>query len=249
MSKETKESAIKEVQRGKLFLVPNTLGSETTQAIIPSGVADLVKNIRFFAVEEVKSARRLLRKLDREFPIDESEFYILNKKTPSEELYAMLRPMKDGFDMGIISEAGCPGIADPGANLVSLAHQKGFQVSPLVGPSSILLALIGSGFNGQEFSFTGYLPKERKERIKKLKDFEHYVRRTGSTQIFMDTPFRNMHVLDDLLNSLSDDVQICIASNLTMPDESIKTMSVAKWRENAYDLGKIPALFLIGKMA
>jgi 16S rRNA (cytidine1402-2'-O)-methyltransferase len=244
-----KEKKEEEIQKGKLFLIANTLGSETTQAIIPSGVADLVKVIRFFAVEEVKSARRLLRKLDREFPIDESTFYILNKKTPSEELYAMLRPMKDGFNMGIISEAGCPGIADPGANLVSLAHQKGFQVAPLVGPSSILLALIGSGFNGQEFSFIGYLPKERKDRIKKLKDLEHYVRRTGSTQIFMDTPFRNMHVLDDLLNSLSDEVQICIASNLTMPDESIKTMSVAKWRDHAYDLGKIPTLFLIGKMA
>jgi 16S rRNA (cytidine1402-2'-O)-methyltransferase len=235
--------------RGKLFLIPNTLGGETTHGIIPVGVAEIVKNIRYFAVEEVKSARRLLRKLDREFPINDSTFYILNKKTPSEELYSMLRPMKEGFDIGIISEAGCPGIADPGANLVSLAHQKGFTVAPTVGPSSILLALIGSGFNGQEFSFNGYLPKERKDRIKKLRDFEHYVRRTGSTQIFMDTPFRNMHVLDDMLNSLSDDVQVCIASNLTMPDESIKTMSVAKWRDNAYDLGKIPTLFLIGKMA
>lgn len=234
--------------QGKLFLIANTLGGETTDEIIPQGVVEIIKKIRFFAVEEVKSARRLLRKLDREFPIDESTFYVLNKKTPSEELYSMLRPMKDGYDMGIISEAGCPGIADPGANLVSLAHQKGFVVHPMVGPSSILLALIGSGFNGQEFSFHGYLPKERKERIRKLKDFEHYTRRTGSTQIFMDTPFRNMHVLDDLLNSLSDDVQICIASNLTMPDQSIKTMSVKNWRENAYDLAKIPTLFLIGKM-
>jgi 16S rRNA (cytidine1402-2'-O)-methyltransferase len=233
----------------RLFLIPNTLGGETTSNIIPEGVAEIVKGIRFFAVEEIKSARRLLRKIDREFPIDDSTFYILNKKTPSEELYGMLRPLKDGHRMGIISEAGCPGIADPGANLVSLAHQKGFIVSPLVGPSSILLALISSGFNGQEFTFHGYLPKERKERVRKLRDMEHYVRRTGSTQMFMDTPFRNNHVLEDLISTLSDDAQICVASNLTMPDETVKTATIKEWKEGHYDLGKVPALFLIGKMA
>lgn len=232
---------------GKLYLIPNTLGGETLEAILPAGVIDLAKSIRHFAVEDVKSARRLLRKMDREFPIDDSQFFTLNKKTSPDELYAMLKPLKQGYPVGIISEAGCPGIADPGANLVALAHEKGFHVGPLVGPSSILLALIASGFNGQEFTFHGYLPKERKDRVKKIKEFEHYSRRTGSTQIFMDTPFRNMHVLDDLLNELSDDTFVCIASNITLPNENIRTMTVRDWRENAYDIGKIPALFLIGK--
>lgn len=234
---------------GKIYLMPNTLGSETTQHVIPVGVAEIATKIRHFAVEDVKSARRLLRKLDREFPIDDSTFMELNKRTPSEELYGMLRPLKDGHDMAIISEAGCPGIADPGSNLVALAHTKGIQVCPMVGPSSILLALIGSGFNGQEFSFHGYLPKERKERIKKLRDFEGQSRRTGVTHIFMDTPFRNMNVLEDILTSLSDDTSLCVAANLTLPDETIRTMSVKTWRENDYDISKIPAMFLIGKLS
>src|SRR5690606_12872993 len=147
-----------------------------------------------------------------------------------------LAPAKDGADIGMISEAGCPGVADPGAELVTVAHEKGIRVHPLVGPSSILLALMGSGFSGQEFTFHGYLPKERKERIRRLKDFEADARRTGYTHIFMDTPFRNMNVLDDLLNELADPTQLCIASNLTLPDESVWTMSVKDWRENAYDL-------------
>lgn len=235
--------------KGKLFLIPNTLGSETTQHIIPTEVADIAKETRFFAVEEIKSARRLLRKLDREFPIDDSTFFILNKKTLPEELNKMLKVVREGNNLGIISEAGCAGIADPGANLVAMAHQQGIQVCPLVGPSSILLALIGSGFNGQNFAFHGYLPRERKDRIRKLKDFEGDARRNNTTHIFMDTPFRNMNVLEDLLNDLMDETCVCIASNLTNPDERIQTMRVCDWRENAYDFAKIPALFLIGKYA
>jgi 16S rRNA (cytidine1402-2'-O)-methyltransferase len=237
------------MSNGTIYLIPNTLGSEGLDAIIPSGVTSIAKDIRHFAVEEIKSARRLLRKMDREFPIDESTFHILNKKSTTGDLYPMIQAVLKGENLGVISEAGCPGIADPGSNLVTLAHHKGIKVQPLVGPSSILLALIASGFNGQEFSFHGYLPKERKDRVRKLKEFEHIMKRNGSTHIFMDTPFRNMHVLDDLLNDLSDDTYICIASNITLPDESIKTMSVKDWRENAYDIGKIPALFLIGRTA
>lgn len=234
---------------GKLLLIPNTLGGETLESIIPAGVIELVSNMRYFAVEDLKSARRLLRKMDREFPIDDSTFFLLNKKTPPDELYGMIVPLKKGFDVGIISEAGCPGIADPGANLVALAHEKGFQVVPLIGPSSILLALISSGFNGQEFSFHGYLPKERKDRIRKLKEMEQSTRRAGVTHIFMDTPFRNMHVLEDMLTDLSDETMVCIASGLTLPNETVRMMSIRDWRENDYDLNKIPALFLIGKPA
>lgn len=233
--------------KGKVYLIPNTLGGETISTIIPSDVSSIVTTIRHFAVEEIKSARRLLRKMDRTFPIDESIFYELNKKTEANSLYQLISILKSGNDIGIISEAGCPGIADPGADLIALAHSEGIEVMPLVGPSSILLSLIGSGFSGQTFTFHGYLPKDRKERIRKLKDFEADTRRSGYTHIFMDTPFRNMNVLDDLLNELADNTMICIASNLTMHDQQIKTMSVKSWRENAYDLSKIPVMFLIGR--
>jgi 16S rRNA (cytidine1402-2'-O)-methyltransferase len=174
------------MSQAKLYLLPSTLGSESTKAVIPSDVATMVSDFRFFAVEDIKAARRYLRKLDREFPIDDSTFFILKNNTPIEELYAMLRPVKDGNNVAVISDAGCPGIADPGANLVALAHQEGVWVAPLVGPSSILLALMGSGFNGQSFTFHGYLPKDRKDRVRKLRDFEAYARRTGITNIFMD---------------------------------------------------------------
>lgn len=232
---------------GKIYLIPNTLGGESTSDILPKDVSDQAIALRHFAVEDVKSARRLLRKIDREFPIDECVFHFLNKNTPLQDLQTMLRDVTSGNDLGIISEAGCPGIADPGAELVSMAHTKNIEIMPMVGPSSILLSLISSGFSGQHFSFHGYLPKERKDRIRRLKDFEGDSRRTGYTHIFMDTPFRNMNVLDDLLNELTDTTMLCIASNLTMHEQRIRTMSVKDWREHAYDLSKIPAMFLIGK--
>jgi 16S rRNA (cytidine1402-2'-O)-methyltransferase len=229
-----------------VYLIPNTLGGETLTTIIPSFVSETTIQLRHFAVEDIKSARRLLRKMDREFPIDESTFYELSKKSTPEQLDRIMYALRQGNDIGIISEAGCPGIADPGADLIALAHSKGYFIKPMVGPSSILLALIGSGFSGQTFTFHGYLPKERKDRIRRLKDFEGDARRSGYTHIFMDTPFRNMHVLEDLLNELADNTYLCIASNLTLPNESIKTRTVKAWREEAYDLSKIPALFLIG---
>lgn len=235
------------MSNGKIFLIPNTLGGESTSDIIPKDVIDTAIKLRHFAVEDVKSARRLLRKMDREFPIDDTNFYELNRNTAIHDLQQMIKVVLSGHELGIISEAGCPGIADPGAELVALAHEKGIEVCPLVGPSSILLALIGSGFSGQTFTFHGYLPKERKDRVRKLKDFEGDARRTGYTHIFMDTPFRNMNVLEDLLNDLADSTMLCIASNLTLHDQRIQTMSVKEWREKAYDLAKIPVMFLIGK--
>ncbi len=235
------------MSNGKIYLIPNTLGGETIHDIIPNEVAQIAVNLRNFAVEDVKSARRLLRKMDREFPIDDSQFLLLNRNTAFHELQQIIKVVQAGENIGIISEAGCPGIADPGAELIALAHEKGIEISPLVGPSSILLALIGSGFSGQTFSFHGYLPKERKDRVRRLKDFEGDARRTGYTHIFMDTPFRNMNVLEDLLNDLADSTMLCIASNLTLHDQRIQTMSVKDWREHAYDLSKIPVMFLIGK--
>lgn len=233
--------------KGNLYLLPITLGGERIEDVIPQEVINKTISLRLFAVENIKTARRYLRKLDRNFPIDDSTFFILNKKTEASELHTMLKPAIDGNDIGILSEAGCPGVADPGAELVALAHNKGIHVKPLVGPSSILLALMGSGFSGQEFTFHGYLPKDRKERIHVLKNYETDTRRNGVSHIFMDTPFRNMNVLEDMLNELSDATMLCIASNITMPTENIQTHSVSDWRTRAYDLDKKPAIFIIGK--
>jgi 16S rRNA (cytidine1402-2'-O)-methyltransferase len=233
--------------KGRVLLLPITLGTEDYNHVIPLDVQSQTTSLRFFIVENIKTARRYLRRLDRTFPIDDCQFFILNKRTDEAELHTFLAPALDGNDIGVMSEAGCPGVADPGATIASLAHSKGIQVQPLVGPSSILLTVMGSGFSGQEFSFHGYLPKERKDRVNALKRMESDTYKTGRTNLFMDTPFRNMNVLDDLLNELSDSTMICIASNLTMKDESIKTMSAKDWRENAYDLSKKPTMFAIGK--
>ncbi|MCH2223463.1 MAG: SAM-dependent methyltransferase [Crocinitomicaceae bacterium] len=235
------------MRKGTLYMIPTTLGGETTSDIIPEDVKKQATELRHFIVEDLKSARRFLRKLDRTFPIDESTFFVLNKRTDIGEIYAFLKPAIEGHSIGVMSDAGCPGVADPGASVASIAHEKNIPVKPLVGPSSILMALMGSGFSGQNFTFHGYLPKERKDRIGAIKKFEGDCFRTGTTHIFMDTPFRNMNVLDDMLNNLTDPTLVCIASNITLPTESIMTMTVKEWRKHAYDLAKKPTMFLIGK--
>ena len=231
---------------GNLYIIPNTLGGESLEDIIPSEVTLKASGIRYFIVENLKSSRRLLRKMDRQFPIDESMFIEMNKRSTEQDTMKGLQWLIAGNDVGVISDAGCACVADPGADIVSLAHSQKIAVIPLVGPSSILLSLMGSGFSGQNFSFHGYLPKDRKDRIKTLKIYEFESRKKGYTQIFMDTPYRNMNVLEDLLNELADHTQICIASNITLHNQRIRTMSVEDWRENAYDLSKSPCVFLIG---
>ena len=231
---------------GNLYIIPNTLGGESLEDIIPREVTLKASGIRHFIVENLKSSRRLLRKMDRQFPIDESMFIEMNKRSTEQDTMKGLHWLIEGNDVGVISDAGCACVADPGADIVSLAHSQKITVIPLVGPSSILLSLMGSGFSGQNFSFHGYLPKDRKDRIKTLKTYEFESRKKGYTQIFMDTPYRNMNVLEDLLNELADHTQICIASNITLHNQRIRTMSVEDWRENAYDLSKSPCVFLIG---
>jgi 16S rRNA (cytidine1402-2'-O)-methyltransferase len=233
--------------KGRLFLFPMTLGSDELNHVIPIEVQEKLKDFRFFAVENVKTTRRYLRRIDRTFPIDESHFFELNKRTKATDLPTIIKPILEGNNMAIISEAGCPGVADPGADLVAFAHQHKIHVHPYVGPSSILLALMGSGFNGQSFAFHGYLPKERKQRVKAFKDFEQTVRSTGQTQLFMETPFRNNNLLEDLLNELLDETLLSIAVNLTLHNERIQTMSVREWRDNAFDLNKQPCIFSIGR--
>ena len=231
---------------GTLYILPNTLGGESISDIIPGDVVKQAISLRHFVVENIKSARRVLRKMDREFPIDESIFIEMNKRSTERDTMKSLQWLIAGNDVGVISDAGCACVADPGAEIVSLAHSQKIVVIPFVGPSSILLALMGSGFSGQNFSFHGYLPKDRKERIRTLKTYEFESRKKGYTQIFMDTPYRNMNVLEDLLNELADHTQLCIASNITLHNQRIRTMSVEDWRQNAYDLSKSPCVFLIG---
>ena len=231
---------------GSLYIIPNTLGGESIQDIIPQEVILKASGIRHFIVENLKSSRRLLRKMDRQFPIDESMFIEMNKRSTEQDTMKGIHWLIEGHDVGVISDAGCACVADPGADIVSLAHSQKIAVIPFVGPSSILLSLMGSGFSGQNFSFHGYLPKDRKERIRTLKTYEFDSRKKGYTQIFMDTPYRNMNVLEDLLNELADHTQLCIASNITLHNQRIRTMSVEDWRENAYDLSKSPCVFLIG---
>lgn len=235
------------MKSGSLFLVPITMGSEHWEHVIPSEVVDVVKGIRLFAVENIKTARRFLRKIDKSFPIDECQFEVLNKKTSPETLASLMKLLKEGTNLAVMSEAGCPCIADPGSILVDEAQKLGIHVFPQVGPSSILLALMGSGFNGQQFTFHGYLPKERKERIQQLKNFEREVRLKNITQIFMDTPYRNMNVFDDILTELLDQTKLCIASEITMTNQRIQSMAVAEWRLKKYDLNKRPTIFIIGK--
>ena len=231
---------------GSLYIIPNTLGGESIQDIIPQEVILKASGIRHFIVENLKSSRRLLRKMDRQFPIDESMFIEMNKRSTEQDTMKGLHWLIEGHDVGVISDAGCACVADPGADIVSLAHSQKIEVIPFVGPSSILLSLMGSGFSGQNFSFHGYLPKDRKDRIRTLKTYEFEARKKGYTQIFMDTPYRNMNVLEDLLNELADHTQLCIASNITLHNQRVRAMSVEDWRENAYDLSKSPCVFLIG---
>lgn len=231
--------------KGKIYMMPMTMGEENADQVIPSEVLEKIKSIRFFIVENIKTTRRFLRSIDKTFPIDDSTFFELNKRVQPQDLFEFVKPAVQGEEVAVFSEAGCPGVADPGAEIVKIAHQKGIQVVPHVGPSSILMGLMASGFNGQKFSFHGYLPKERKERVQILKAIERNAYK-GETQIFMDTPFRNMNVLEDLLQNLKESTNLCIAANITTERERIQTKSVADWKKSKINLDKIPVMFLIG---
>jgi len=228
-----------------LYLIPTTLGESDTARVIPSDVSAIVKNIKHFIVENIRTARRYLRKMDPQLNIDELQFFELNQHTDGTVIAEYLRPILEGFDVGIISEAGCPGIADPGAEVVKLAHTRQIRVIPLVGPSSILLSLMASGMNGQNFAFIGYIPVKPAERVKAIKEIE---RRSGfekQTQIFIEAPYRNTQLINDLINTLADQTRLCIACDITLETEYIKTQTIAQWKKGVPDLNKRPAIFLI----
>lgn len=227
---------------GKLFLIPNII-SEGTQNMIPPSVTEALRSIHFFLAEDVRTARRYLSSLKIYESIESLQFEVLNKDTTELALADLMKPLMAGKNAGVISESGCPGVADPGALAVAYAHQHGIQVVPLVGPSSILLALMASGLNGQRFAFHGYLPIDAKEAVKTIKELEKESQQKNQTQLFIETPYRNNQVLDHLLNSLKNETQLSIALDVTGAKEFIQTKSVGQWKKNKPTLLKEPAVF------
>lgn len=232
--------------KGILYLIPVTLGESAIEKVIPSFNNDIINDIDVYVVENIKTARRFLKKAGILKEIDELTFYELNKRTDFAELANYIKPLLAGKNVGVLSEAGCPGVADPGADIVALAQQQNIKVIPLVGPSSILLSLMASGFNGQSFCFNGYLPKEQKDRIKTIKDLERFAKNRQQTQLFIETPFRNNNLLEDLLKNCFDSTKLCIAVDITLPTEKIQTKTIEDWKKTKIDLHKKPCMFLIG---
>ncbi len=226
-----------------VYLIPAPLDEESVQ-VIPAYVLDAVKQCNVFFVENDRTARRYLKKLDKTIVIDDYEWIVIHK-AEAQVKNQLMQKLKAGKTIGIISEAGCPGIADPGQILVETAHQQGATIKPLVGPSSILLALMGSGMNGQQFSFVGYLPIEEPQRKRKLNQLEELSARQQSTQVFIETPYRNNQLLETILKTCKPQTRICIAANLTAANEVIQTKTVAEWKKQIPDLHKIPVIFCL----
>ena len=231
-----------------LYLIPVTLGETPVSQVLPAYNHDVMLGIRHFIVENVRSARRFLRMLDHEFPIDDSTFYEMGKHALTDQFASYLKPLQQGFPVGVISEAGCPAVADPGAEVVAMAQHKGFRVIPLVGPSSMIMAVMASGLNGQSFAFNGYLPVDEADRAKKLKALESRAWNESQTQLLIETPYRNRKMFDTILRSLRPQTRLCVAAGITTSDEYIRTHTVQEWKRiQLPDLSKIPAIFLIGR--
>lgn len=233
-------------KKGKLYLIPSLLGDEAPKNTLAALTTEVINTIDHYLAENEKHTRRFLKAMGIQKPIQELHIQALNEHTPSEELHALLEPTRQGFNMGIISEAGCPGVADPGADVVKIAQRENIRVIPISGPSSILMALMGSGFNGQQFSFVGYLPKESHARIKKIKELERLAQNSIS-QLFMDTPYRNEHVLSDLLEHCDKNTLLCIACDITLPNEYIRTKTIEVWKKQKPNIHKRPCIFILGK--
>lgn len=230
-----------------LYLLPVTLGETPIEKVLPAYNRDIILGIKHYIVEDVRSARRFLKKVDRDINIDELTFYPLNKHTDRDAIAGYLKPLIGGQSMGVISEAGCPAVADPGADVVAIAQRKGLKVVPLVGPSSIILSVMGSGFNGQSFAFHGYLPIEPDERQKRLRELEQRVYSEHQTQLFIETPYRNQKMMEDILKACRPQTKLCIAANITCEGEYIRTKTIQEWKGKLPDLNKIPCIFLIYK--
>lgn len=233
------------MEKGVVYLIPNVISAETQEAVIPAQVRSAILETDIFYVEDLRTARRYVSSLKLGLTIEELDFRILDKKTSFEDCFEIAQIALEGKNLGVISESGCPGVADPGARLVHMAQQLGIKCKPLVGPSSILMALMASGFNGQSFAFHGYLPIDRKERQQKIRQLEKESKEKDQTQIFMDTPYRNEALLFDIIKVARADSFLCVARDITGEKELIRTKSVAKWNAKEIDLKKIPTIFLL----
>ncbi|HRG09951.1 MAG TPA: SAM-dependent methyltransferase [Cyclobacteriaceae bacterium] len=229
---------------GKLYLIPTIISDETQHVVIPQQVKDVLPEIKHFLAEDLRTARRFLSSLKVYPTIEELNFQVLNKETTAVDLPELMKPLETGFNLGVISESGCPGVADPGALAVAYAHAHNFQVVPLVGPSSILLALMASGLNGQQFAFNGYLPVDAKEASKRIQELERESKLKNQTQIFIETPYRNNAVFNHLLKSLHPNTKLTIALDVTGKNEVVTTKAVTAWKSNPVEWPKAPAVFL-----
>lgn len=236
-----------EKNTGKLYLIPTLLGENPSLEVLPVSVKSVVEHIDSFIVENEKSARHFIKHVCPQKSQPKLHLQVLNKYTESMEMMTFLDPCKEGIDMGLLSEAGCPGVADPGAEIVKLAHQNNIQVVPLVGPSSIILAMMSSGMNGQSFAFNGYLPIDKQERKNTLKKLERRSQEENQSQIFIETPYRNNKLLEDLCQVLQPQTKICVACDITLPTEYIKTLTAKQWKMTKIDLHKRPSIFIIHK--
>lgn len=231
-----------------LYLIPTQLSDVELNRVLPAHNIEVVRGMRYFVVESLRSARRFLKKCDRDIDIDSLTFNELNEHTDLKDtaaLEAMLAPIARGEAVGVISDAGCPAVADPGADLVAIAQRRGYKVFPLVGPSSILMSLMASGFNGQRFAFEGYLPVDAQARQSRLKEMTRRIEREQQTQIFIEAPYRNNQLIADLAQHLPGSLRLCVASDITGENQSIVTRSLAEWKQARYDYHKIPTIFLL----
>lgn len=235
--------------KGKLYLIPVTLGdNDNIQRVIPSYNNEIVPKLTLFIVEDIKSARRFLKKVDRNIDIDKLTFFELNQHTKGEEFKQMISPLMDGINVGLMSEAGVPCVADPGTNIVAMAQHVGIAVIPLVGPSSIIMSLMASGFSGQNFAFVGYLPVENGKRNERIKELERRAYKEGQTQIFIETPYRNMKLFEALIENCNPETKICVGVDITLKTEWIATQRAIDWKKSgAPDISKRFAVFLISK--
>ncbi len=230
-----------------LYLIPVTLGDTEIDRVLPSHNRNIIAGISHYVVENIRSARRFLRRSNPDIVIDDLTFYTLDEHTRPEEIASFLAPLREGKPVGVISEAGCPAIADPGADLVAIAQREGLKVVPLVGPSSILMSLMASGFNGQSFAFNGYLPVEPTERTRKIKQLEQRAYSEDQTQIFIETPYRNHKMIEELVKTCRPTTRLCVACDISCEGEEIHTRTIAQWKKAQYDIQKRPAIFLIYK--
>lgn len=231
--------------KGSVYLIPTTLGDTNPLEVLPLMVRKAIEEIDYYIVENEKAARRSIKRIAPGKSQPDLHFKLINKYTDPSELVDYLAPCHRGLDIGIISDAGCPGIADPGAAVVAMAHEQDIRVVPLVGPSSILLAMMASGMNGQQFCFNGYLPIDKRERKQTIKALEKQSKENNQAQLFIETPYRNMQLMEALLSTLTGECRLCVAADITLPTAYIKTKTVNEWKKNKVDLHKRPTLFII----